>query len=397
MNMRRIMTGFLLAGTLALAPGCGGGKEATDAGTGGTTKSASTSAGAPVAIKTAIVVSETRASAVEAVGTVRSATIVPVSSQVMGRVTAVHVAVGARVAKGDLLVTIDDATPRGQLLAAQGAVAEAEGAKAEVERAIDQAQASKELAERTYERYRRLRDEKVIAEQEFEEVEARRTVAKKEHERAIERRAQVAARAVQAKGAEDQAVAAMAYAKVVAPVAGIVTQKSTEGGQMAVPGVPLLTIEETTRYRIEASVPETLLSTVRVGVTVVAHLDTVPGKGIPVRISEVVPTVDPQTRTFVVKADVVGVPVRTGMSARLAFPGVPRTVVAVPSSAVVRMSGYDGVFVVTKEGRVRLAVVKTGEAFGDGVEILSGLSAGETVATSEVARLSDGAAVEVAK
>jgi len=332
---------------------------------------------------------------VEAVGTVRARTIASVAPQVMGRVTSFPVSEGGRVEKGALLATIDDAPIRAQAAAAEGAVAEALAAREEAERAIAQAEAGKMLAEKTYARYRKLHEERVVTQQEFEEVETKRTVAVKEYERSLEKRAQATGRVEQARGQAGAANAMLSYTKVTAPFAGVVTEKKGDAGSMAVPGVPLLTLEDTRRYRLEAAVPETHLSRLSVGSKVQVVLDTAPDKAFPAVLSEIVPAVDPASRTFLVKADVSGPGLHTGMYGRLRFPAGKGTVLAVPQQAVSRAGGFDGVFVVTPDNVARLVMVKTGQPLGDRIEILSGIDPGSRVAVSMLDKLVDGARVEV--
>jgi RND family efflux transporter MFP subunit len=331
----------------------------------------------------------------ESVGTVRARTIALVAPQAMGRVTSLPVSEGSLVEKGALLFTIDDAAIRAQAASAEGLVAEAEAAKEEAERAVSQAEAGKTLAEKTYGRFAKLVEEKVVTRQEFEEVEARRTVAVKEHERALERRSQAVARIVQAKGQANAALATLSYTQVTAPFSGVVTEKRADVGSMAVPGVPLLLLEDTRRYRLEAPVPETFLSLLYVGARVQVVLET--GKPLPAVVSEIVPTVDPESRTFLVKADIAGAGLRTGMYGRLRFPAGKGTVLAVPRNAISRAGGYDGVFVVSPDNVARLTMVKTGGGIGDRVEILSGIEPGSRVAVSHLDKLADGIRVEARK
>jgi multidrug efflux pump subunit AcrA (membrane-fusion protein) len=61
---------------------------------------------------------------------------------------------------------------------------------------------------------------------------------------------------------------------------------------------------------------------------------------------------------------------------------------------VVEHGELQGIFVVATDGKVEYRLVKTGKTFGNRVEILSGLAAGEKVAVSQIDRLRDGARVE---
>lgn len=386
---RRLLAAGLLALAAAgpLGAGCGGREKP------GSAPARPTVAG--VAVVTVSAAPQERFD--EAVGTVRARSIAAVAPQVMGRLAAVPVSEGSRVAAGDLLAAIDDETFRAQLASAEGAVAEAEAAREEVERAVAQAEARKVLAEKTHGRLRRLIEEKVITPQEFDEAEAARTVAVKEHERTLEKRAQVEARIRQAKAGAQAARAALAHTRITAPFAGVVTEKRSDAGSMAVPGAPIVVLEDTRRYRIEASVPETYLSVLKNGTRIEVLLDAPPGKPVPATVSEVVPLVDPLSRTFLVKADVAGPGLRTGLFGRIRFAVGKGSVVAVPRGALVRIGGLDGLFVVAPDNTARLVMVQTGNIAGDRVEILSGVDPGDRVAVSGVDRLVDGAVVEAGK
>jgi len=332
----------------------------------------------------------------EALGTVRARTTAAVAPQVTGRLTGVAVSEGSVVAAGALLATIDDTTVRAQYSSAEGAVAEAEAAREEVEGAISQAEAAKSLAEKTFERYRKLLEGKVVTQQEFDEVEMRRIVAVKELERAHRKRVQVSAKIAQARGQADAAKAMLAWTRVIAPFAGVIVEKRADVGSMAVPGVPLFVLEDPRGYRMEASVSETYLPLLKKGTPVQWILDADPGKPFPAVVTEVVPEIDPATRTFTVKADLPAGPARSGQSGKVRFAAGKGTVLAVPKRAITRAGGSDGVFTVGALDNVaHLSMITLGAEFDDRVEILSGIEDGARVALSPIDRLSDGARVEV--
>jgi RND family efflux transporter MFP subunit len=332
----------------------------------------------------------------EALGTVRARTTAAVAPQVTGRLTGVAVSEGSVVAAGALLATIDDTTVRAQLSSAEGAVAEAEAAREEVDGAISQAEAGKTLAEKTFERFRTLLEGKVVTRQEFDEVEMRRIVAVKDLERAQQKRVQVSAKIAQAKGQADAAKAMLAWTKVTAPFAGVIVEKRADTGSMAIPGVPLFLLEDPRRHRIEVFVPETYLTLLRKGTPVQVALDADPGNPFPAVVTEVVPEIDPATRTFTVKADLPAGPARSGQSGKVRFAAGKGTVLAVPKRAITRAGGSDGVFTVGALDNVaHLSMITLGAEFGDRVEVLSGIEDGTRVALSPIDRLSDGARVEV--
>lgn len=379
--------GILLAGMLLVAgwSGCGG-------------KTPESTAERPRVSGIDVVIAEVseRERTSEVTGTVRSEKIAVLAAQVMGRITSLPVEEGSRVDAGRVLATIDDAAIRAQLAAAEGAIAEAEAGREETERAIAQAEAGKILAEKTYDRYRNLFEERIVTAQEFDEIRTRQTVAEQDYRRALDRRVQVAARLSQAKAQADAARTMLSYTKITAPFAGVVTEKKADAGSMASPGMPILVLEETRRYRLEASVPESYLGRLRAGSRVAVVLDAVPGNGIGGTVSEVVPRVDPMSRTFVAKVDLPGTRgLRTGMSGRIRFSIGKETVVTVPRTAITRAAGYEGLFIVAEDNVARLSLVKPGESFDDRVEILSGVDPGTRVVVSPPEALVDGARVEV--
>lgn len=379
--------GILLLGVLMTAgwAGCGGKQQET-----------ATERPRVSGIETAVAESSQRERRAEVTGTVRSAKIAVVAAQVMGRITSVPVEEGSRVEPGALLATIDGASIRAQLAAAESGVAEAEAGREEVERAIAQAEAGKVLAEKTFERFRKLHEERVVTAQEFDEVQAKRTVAEQDYKRALDRKAQVAARLSRAKAQADAARTMLSYTRILAPFAGVVTEKKADAGSMASPGMPILVLEETRRYRMEASVPESFLDRLRTGSRVTVVLDADPGGEIAGTVSEAVPRVDPMSRTFVAKVDLPGRRgLRTGMSGRIRFETGTETVVTVPRAAITRAAGYEGLFIVGEDNVARLALVNPGETFGDRVEILSGIDPGTRVVVSPPEALVDGARVEV--
>jgi RND family efflux transporter MFP subunit len=337
-----------------------------------------------------------RETTAEALGTVRANTTATVAPQVMGRLTGVAVSEGSVVAAGALLATIDDTTVRAQLASAEGAVAEAEAAGEEADRVIAQAEAAGAFAEKTYERFRKLVEGKLVAQREFDEADTRRTLAVKDLERARQRKGQAVAKLAQARGQADAARAAVAWTKVTAPFAGVVVEKRADAGSMAVPGVPLFLLEDPRRYRIESSVSEAYLPLFKKGTRVQVILDADPGKPFSAAVTEIVPAIDPASRTFTVKADLPAGRVRSGQSGKVRFAAGKGTVLAVPKRAITRAGGSDGVFTVGALDNVaRLSMITLGAEFDDRVEVLSGLAGGARVAVSPIDKLSDGARVEV--
>jgi RND family efflux transporter MFP subunit len=113
------------------------------------------------------------------------------------------------------------------------------------------------------------------------------------------------------------------------------------------------------------------------------------------RVSEIVPSVDSASRTYLVKLDLPAAPqLRTGMFGRAIFPVSMQKVVAIPIGALMERGQLQSVFVVEDEvAHTRL--VTTGRRNRDALEVLSGLNAGERIVAPLPPGLRDGARVEV--
>jgi RND family efflux transporter MFP subunit len=114
------------------------------------------------------------------------------------------------------------------------------------------------------------------------------------------------------------------------------------------------------------------------------------------RVSEIVPSVDPASRTFTVKIDLPGTPIlRSGMFARARFPSGSKRALVVPVEAIAEQGQLQSVMVV-ENGVARTRHITAGERRDGQIEVLSGLAVGEIVVSPRSSALRDGARVEVA-
>ncbi len=369
---------------VVLLAGCGGAPE----------KAAAPTPGTPVAVGALVVQPTEWPATLEAVGTVRARTSALIASKVMGYVREVRVQAGDAVGAGDLLVLLDARDQETALRTAQAGLAEARDATTEVENAIRAAEANLELARATHRRMSNLFDKSSISRQEFDEVVTRLKMAEANHEMALSKRNQLQARIRQAEEGVRSAEIMTGYAEIRAPFAGVVIDKTAQPGNLAAPGVPLLTLERRGDYRLEASVDESQLASIRPGAPVTVTLDAL-NRRIDARVSDVVPAVDPAARAFLVKIDLPAAPdLRSGLFGRATFAVGSRRVLTVPADAIRTRGQLQWVFV-TDQGTARLRMVTTGTERDGRREVLSGLAAGESIIYPVTADLSDGAKVEV--
>lgn len=315
---------------------------------------------------------------VEAVGTVRARNSSVIAARIAGTVTSLRVREGERVSRGTLLLTIEAAE---SIAGAAGARAGAE----EALRGVDDSRARKRLADATFGRYSALFREQAITRQEFDGKRMERDVAAQGVARAE-------ARLVQAREGARAAGAVAGYTRVTSPITGIVTSKAAEVGITVFPGTSLVTVEEEGHYRLEAAIPESLLGKVRPGDELRVVIDGIGGmKG---NVAEVVPAIDPASRTFMVKVDISAKGLRSGIFGRAYLPMGSRQGMTVPKIAVKEQGALTSVWVVGKDNIARMRLVQAGRIIVDRVEILSGISPGERIIVSGVEKVFDGAKVE---
>jgi multidrug efflux pump subunit AcrA (membrane-fusion protein) len=354
--------------------------------------------------------------AYEAVGTVRSKTTSVLSSKTMGNILAVHVREGDRVRTGQLLIETDDRDSRAQLQKAQAGLREVGDAREEIEQNIraaesakDAAEAGKSLAQVTFKRYKALLEEKSASQQEFDEVQAKLRVAEAEAERAarmlqalMAKKNQILAKTDQAKADIASAQTYVDYSRILSPMNGVVTSRQAEIGFLAAPGVPLLTVEDHSRYRLEASVEDSMLKRIRPEAPVQIYIDALGPQEFSCKITEIVPASDPGSRTFTVKIDLYdkkGKPVvpsalRSGLFGKARFPIGKKEILKIPQTAVLQRGQLIAVFLADSSNILHLRLIKTGRPYGDQVEVLSGLKDGDRIAVEGMERAKEGDRVE---
>lgn len=304
-------------------------------------------------------------------GFVRSRHKVDVIAQVMGRVKAVHVGAGQKVAAGDILIELDATEWQAKLAAAESRLAAAEAAALE--------------ADQFDERIKVLHAQGAATQQELDVAVSRQKSAK------------AAVDAARAQISESREF--LGYTVLRSPVTGTVVDKRVNPGDFSMPGVAsgagfasgptLMTIYDPAALWFEGSIPERFSGIVTVGAK--AWLSITPGgTEIEGRFVEVVPGVDEAARTFIGRVDLPPSPlVKLGTFGRVRFATGERKVLELPFRALVSRGQLDTVFVVA-DGRARLRLVRLGRRSQNSAEVLAGLKPGETVILEPPDTLRDG-------
>ncbi len=170
---------------------------------------------------------------------------------------------------------------------------------------------------------------------------------------------------------------------IVAPAAGFVTEKGVFAGQQVVPGQEMFRLVDLSSVWVEANFYEADAVRVRTGDAAHLSLAYAPAAGRAGRVSYVYPEIDATTRTVRVRFDVANPQLdwKPGMFVDVELAGLPREALVVPDAAVLDTGERRLVFVETAPGRFEPREVGVGERRGGRAEILSGLAAGERVAT----------------
>jgi multidrug efflux system membrane fusion protein len=289
------------------------------------------------------------------------------SAQVQGAVVSISARAGDRVRAGQELVRID-ARAAQQTAAASAAQ-------------VDAARAAQQVATKEYERQRQLFQKQYISQAALDRAEAQWRATQ----------SQVQALQAQAAAANTQS----GFYVIKAPFSGVIGDVPSTEGDMAMPGKPLVSIYDPLVLRVTAHVGQQQAAALRSAPTDLQV--EIPGLGasrivIPAAKVQVLPMVDAQSHTVQVRlelpADVAGA--APGMFARLwlgseAVPGPSSGTAAapllIPATAVVRRAELTGLYVLDASGRPLLRQVRLGRPVGDMVEVLSGVRAGERVAT----------------
>jgi RND family efflux transporter MFP subunit len=398
--------------------------------------------------------SATGARGAAANGYVVARTRAALSAEQPGRIVEIKVVEGTRVSKDDVVARLDSTEQEAALAAAKAdmEVARASVSTAEADIATSQAQLSRaesgvapaqaqldsrgadlDFARREHDRYEELvaqgvaevqrRDQVVrdlvraetaqaASEADLEAAFAAVEVARKQVSAAIGRQAEAEARLVGAEAMVKRSEAALEKTYVRAPFDGVIVLKEAEVGEVVSPNSQggsnargsVATMVDFTSLEVQAEVPETTLSAVKLGGPARIYLDAFPSEPFAARIDRIWPTADRTKATVEVRVafEQLDDRLRPDMGVRVVFldeePSAPveeeQPVLLMPSNALVTIAGQRGAFVLERD-TVRFRRVEVGETRASRLVVLSGLAAEDRVVVSPPDTLSDGARVRI--
>lgn len=331
------------------------------------------------------------------------------ATKVEGRVAAVRVDLGSRVARGDVVVELE-AHDLELRVAQSEAALEAARARLGLDQAgeddaiavdavpmVRSAQSELDDARRDHDRQASLSGDGIasrsVLDRAIARVEAAESALAEARDEVANRRALVRQRRAELALAQQL----LRDASIRAPFDGAVAQRLVDRGEFIDPGDPVARLVRLDPVRLHLDVPAVAAARATVG----QSLRFVPAAGAPAldaTITRIAPELDARNRTLAVEADL---PNADGALRPGAFVDVELMIdpsaraLAVPLAALARFAGVDRV-VVAKEGRAVERLVTVGRIAGDRVELLQGVAAGEAVVLAPGA-LRNGDALRVAK
>jgi len=285
-----------------------------------------------------------------------------------GRVSAVLVKLGDSVRRGDPLLTQE--SPDADAAASASLQAQA---------ALTQARASVNKAQSDYDRAKDLFEHNAVAQKDVLTAENALAQAKAAVEQA-QAGVQQADRKAQLLGLKPGVFGQKVT--VPAPISGKILEMSVAAGEYRNDtNAPVMTIADLSTVWVASDVPESAIRFIQPGERIDVELSAYPSETFHGRVTRIADTVDPQTRTIKVRAEMDNGhgKLRPEMYGTIRHTDSMRTVPVLPVGAVVQGDGKSSVWVEQGQGHFKPVEVKTGERNGDLLPVLSGLQAGARV------------------
>ena len=289
-------------------------------------------------------------------GTVTSDHRVAISSRISGYIRELRVREGDTVKTGQVLVRVDPV---------------------DAKQALIQVKADLSDAELDLQRYEGLFKAGAVTQQQLDKVRLRHQLIQS-----------------QLKQARNQ----LSYAEVLSPVSGVVVEKKLSQGDLAAPGLTILTIEDPSSLLVETFVSEQFVSRIDEGVSVDIVIPSL-AKSYQGKVRQLVEAADPVSHQFLVKIALpVSQAVHPGMYAEVGFKMGQRQAILIPIAAVVSRSGLQAVYVLDDQLIAHYRQIRLGLPQNNGmVEVLSGLQDGDVIIWHASTDLKSGMKVLLAK
>jgi len=326
----------------------------------------------PIVVRVSAVQSNGNNPFVTASGKIQAENSAELSTRLMGFINKVHVNVGDKVRKGQLLVSINNN--------------DLQAKRAQVNASITEATAAYNNAQKDYDRFKNLFEENSASQKELDDITAHFQMAK--------------ARLEAANQMKNEVNSQFAYSNITAPFSGVVTSKNIEVGDMANPGMPLISMEAPGEFEVVAMVPESEISQIKKGTEVDVLVKSI-NKTVKGKVKEVSTSAKNTGGQFLVKVALfqTDVNILSGMFSTVQFPitkkATTSAIVLIPKEAIVTRGQLTGIYTTSQSNTAVLRWLRLGRSFGDNMEVLSGLSADESYIVSAEGKLFNGVKISI--
>ena len=307
-------------------------------------------------------------------GKVESASGANLSTRIMGYVTGLKVKVGQHVSAGELLVTINNS----DLLAKT----------AQVEASVAQATAAFNNSKKDYDRFVNLFNKQSASQKELDDVTTNYELSKAALEGARQMRNEVNAQ--------------FAYSNITAPFTGIITNTFVKEGDMANPGMPLVSIEgQSDKMQVTSMISESDIGAIKNGMKVTVLIKSI-NKEVTAEISEVSSSSKNTGGQYLVKINLEknDISILSGMFVNVKIPisnsesfDSASEQVFINKHALINYGQLTGIYTIGHGNTAILRWLRTGIESGDMIEVLSGLSVDEVYIVSSDGKLYNGAKI----
>jgi len=306
---------------------------------------------------------------IESIGTLNPFEEVTISAEVEGVLRSVKVEEGTQVSKGMLLAAIDDSDYSLEVKRAEAA--------------LRQAEATLENTKLEFKRKDALHQEELVTKQQYDDVVTRLSLTEAEVERA--------------KASLAIARLKLSKTKITSPLACVVKEKRVSAGDFVKNGTSLLVIIQSNPIKLRFTVPEKDVGRLKMNQEVILKVDGFPGSEFKGKVNIIFPNVEEKTRTLQVEALVPnnnGI-LKPGLFAKvILYTAGERDTIVVPVTALLYEAEKVKVFIIEGD-RAKEREVKLGSKYGELMEIIDGVKAGEKIVAIGQHNLSEGAKVSV--
>ena len=314
-----------------------------------------------------------------AVGTIHSRTEVELSSRITARVIEVKKRSGDKAAKGEVLIELDKRDLQAILTQAEKRVKEVQSGIQAADQGVKEADAAFKLAQENYKRDKLLFSKGVIPQKALDRSTSIKDQTSSALAQAKQRKLQAMAALEAAHGMVKEVTAKLEYATIRSPFDGIVGKQLADPGDLASPGIILMTVFDPTRIMFYVPIRESLVEKVQIGDKLFINVPAI-NKEVEGVIREIVPSVDSGSRTFLVKICILkNEDLMPGMFATLKLRIGTKKVILIPQKAIKRIGQLEYVTVIGKGDKAEKKLIRTVPYKDDTVIVISGLHPGEIV------------------